>query len=167
MSLEDFKSIYYMEYAHRVLGRVIGLAFVLPATYFILRRQVPRNFAYGLGAVGALIGFQGFLGWWMVKSGLKEEELQAQDGVPRVSQYRLAAHLGTAFGVYTLMVLMGLSVLKKNKFLRMDAAARKVWTDSLATPEVIRLRKKVVGLSHMIFVTALSGNIYPRGKILT
>jgi cytochrome c oxidase assembly protein subunit 15 len=167
MSLEDFKSIYYMEYTHRVLGRVIGLAFVLPATYFILRRQVPRNFAYGLGAVGALIGFQGFLGWWMVKSGLKEEGLQAQNGVPRVSQYRLAAHLGTAFGVYTLMVLMGLSVLKKNKFLRMDAAARKVWTDSLATPEVIRLRKKVVGLSHMIFVTALSGNIYPGGKILT
>ena len=72
MSIEDYKSIYYMEYTHRVLGRVIGLAFVLPAAYFILRKQVPRKFAYGLGAVGALIGFQGFLGWWMVKSGLKE-----------------------------------------------------------------------------------------------
>lgn len=157
MSLEDFKSIYYMEYTHRVLGRVIGLAFVLPATYFILQRQVPRKFAYGLGAVGTLIGFQGFLGWWMVKSGLNEEELQAQDGVPRVSQYRLAAHLGTAFGVYTLMVLMGLTVLKKNKFLRLDAAGRKMWTDSLATPAVKRFRGKMIGLSHMIFVTVLSG----------
>lgn len=93
----------------------------------------------------------------MVKSGLKEPELQAQDGVPRVSQYRLAAHLGTAFGVYTLMLLMGLSVLKKNKFLRMDATARKLWTDSLATSEVKRFRGKMIGLSHMIFITALSG----------
>ena len=166
MSLDDFKSIYYMEYTHRVLGRVIGLAFVLPATYFIQRRQVSRKFAYGLGAVGALIGFQGFLGWWMVKSGLKEEELQAQDGVPRVSQYRLAAHLGTAFGVYTLMVLMGLSVLKRNKFLKLDAVARKMWTDSLATPEVKRFRTKMVGLSHMIFITALSGTIFVRKPLI-
>jgi len=95
----------------------------------------------------------------MVKSGLNEEELQAQDGVPRVSQYRLAAHLGTAFGVYTLMVLMGLTVLKKNKFLRLDAAGRKMWADSLATPAVKRFRGKMIGLSHMIFITVLSGTV--------
>ena len=159
MELEDFKSIYYMEYSHRLLGRVIGLAFVLPAAYFVIRRKVSRRFAFALGGIGVLIGFQGFLGWWMVQSGLTEEELQVQDGVPRVNQYRLAAHLGTAFAVYTLMVLSGLSVLKKNKFLRMDSFARKAWVDSLSTNEIKRFRGKVVGLSHMIIATALSGII--------
>jgi heme a synthase len=157
MSMEDFKSIYYMEYTHRVLGRIIGVAFVLPAAYFIGRGKVSLRFAYGLAGVGALIGFQGFLGWWMVKSGLKAEELQAQDGVPRVSQYRLAAHLGTAFAVYSIMVLMGLGVLKKNKFLKMDSLARTKLVESLSSPVVKKFRGKVVGLSHMIFITALSG----------
>jgi len=146
-----------MEYTHRMLGRVIGLGFILPATYFVVRRKVSRRFALGLGGIGVLIGFQGFLGWWMVQSGLKAEELQVQDGVPRVSQYRLAAHLGTAFGVYSVMVLLGLSVLRKNKFLRMDSLARNSWVQSLASPKVKRFRGKVIGLSHIVFLTALSG----------
>ena len=158
MSLEDFRSIYYMEYTHRMLGRVIGLAFAVPATYFIARGKVSRRFAFSLGGIGALIGFQGFLGWWMVKSGLSADKLDAQDGVPRVSQYRLAAHLGTAFGVYSIMVLLGLSVLRNNKFLRLDSIARTKWIENLSGPQVKRFRGKVVGLSHLIFVTALSGN---------
>lgn len=157
MTLEDFKSIYYMEYTHRLLGRVIGLAFVLPATYFILRKRVSRRFALGLVGIGGLIGFQGFLGWWMVQSGLKEEGLVAQDGIPRVNQYRLAAHLGTAFGVYTIMVLMGLGVLRRNRFLRMDAATREVIRGELGTAEVKKFRGKTIALSHMVFVTVLSG----------
>ena len=158
MDLEDFKSIYYMEYTHRILGRVIGLAFVIPATYFVARRKVSRRFGLGLLGIGGLIGFQGFLGWWMVKSGLKADELQAQDGVPRVSQYRLAAHLGTAFAVYSLMVLLGLRVLNANKALRMDSITRSRWIESLSAPPVKRFRGKAIGLSHMIFVTALSGS---------
>lgn len=146
-----------MEYTHRMLGRVIGLSFVLPAVYFIARGKVSRRFAWGLGGIGALIGFQGFLGWWMVKSGLKAEELHAQDGVPRVSQYHLAAHLGTAFAVYSVMVLLGLSVLKWNKFLRMDSLAQKNWIESLSRPEVRRFRGKAIGLLHMVFITVLSG----------
>lgn len=157
MSLEEFKRIYYMEWHHRILGRIIGVAFILPASYYIVRRKVPRKFAMGLVGIGALIGFQGFLGWWMVQSGLRENELVAQDGVPRVSQYRLAAHLGTAFGVYTLMLLMGLSVLRRHKLGRMDPVVREKLIESLSTPEVKRFRGKVVGLSHIIFLTALSG----------
>ena len=157
MSLRDFKSIYYMEYTHRLLGRVIGLTFVLPAAYFIACGKVSRRFAWTLGGIGLLIGFQGFLGWWMVKSGLKREELIAQDGVPRVSQYRLAAHLGTAFGVYSIMILLGLSVLRKNRFIRMDSLARIKLVESLSTKEVKRFRGKTIGLLHMIFVTVLSG----------
>lgn len=146
-----------MEYTHRLLGRVIGLSFVLPAAYFIIRGKVSRRFTWALGGIGVLIGFQGFLGWWMVKSGLKAEELQVQDGVPRVSQYRLAAHLGTAFGVYSIMVLLGLSVLRKNRFLRMDSLARTKLFESLSNPDIKRFRGKIIGLSHMVFVTALSG----------
>ena len=157
MSLNDFKEIYYMEYTHRLLGRVIGLSFVLPATYFIARGKVSRRFAWALGGAGTLIGFQGFLGWWMVKSGLKAEELHAQDGIPRVSQYRLAAHLGTAFGVYAIMVMLGLNVLKKNKFLRMNSMAQTNWIQSLSNPDVKRFRGKTIGLLHMVFITVLSG----------
>ena len=97
----------------------------------------------------------------MVKSGLKEDGLVAQDGVPRVSQYRLAAHLGTAFMVYTLMVLMGLSVLRQHKYARMDPLLRAKLVESLSTPDVRRLRGTVVGLSHIIFLTALSGMLSP------
>jgi len=147
-----------MEWHHRILGRIIGVAFILPASYYIVRRKVPKKFAMGLVGIGALIGFQGFLGWWMVQSGLRENELVAQDGVPRVSQYRLAAHLGTAFGVYTLMLLMGLSVLRRHKLGRMDPVVREKLIESLSTPEVKRFRGKVVGLSHIIFLTALSGS---------
>jgi heme a synthase len=157
MDMDDFKSIYYMEYTHRLLGRIIGLSFVLPAAYFIVRRKVSAQLALSLGGIGALIGFQGFLGWWMVQSGLKKEELRAQDGVPRVNQYYLAAHLGTAFGVYTIMVLLGLSVLKKNKFVRIDSLARKKWVESLGGAEIKRFRGRVIGLSHSIFATAVSG----------
>jgi heme a synthase len=157
MSLDDYKQIYYMEWTHRILGRTIGLAFVLPAIYFIGRGKVSRRFAFGLVGVSLLIGVQGFLGWWMVKSGLKEEDLVAQDGVPRVSQYRLAAHLGTAFGVYALMLLMGLSVLAQHKLVKMDPATRAQLIERLSTPEVRRFRGTVVGLSHIIFLTALSG----------
>lgn len=155
-----------MEYTHRTLGRAIGLAFALPATYFIVKRKVSTRFAWRLGGIGALIGFQGFLGWWMVRSGLNADGLQVQDGVPRVSQYRLAAHLGTAFGVYSIMVLLGLSVLRKNKFVRLDSLAQKTWIDSLVSPEVKSFRGKVVGLSHITFLTVLSGILFnPRSNI--
>jgi heme a synthase len=157
MSLNDFKEIYYMEYTHRLLGRVIGLTFILPAAYFIARGKVSRRFALRLGGIGTLIGFQGFLGWWMVKSGLNVEELRAQDGVPRVNQYRLTAHLGTAFAVYSIMILLGLSVLKSNRFLQMDSLARTRWSQSLATPDVRRFRGTTIGLLHMVFITVLSG----------
>jgi heme a synthase len=146
-----------MEWLHRVLGRVIGVAFVLPAGYFIARGKVSRRFAGGLVGIAGLIGLQGVLGWWMVQSGLDYQGLAVQDGVPRVSQYRLAAHLGTAFLVYTAMVLMALSVLRRNKFLRLDALKRTEWIQSLSSNNILQFRKSIVGLSHAIFITALSG----------
>ena len=71
MSLDDFKFIYWMEYAHRMWGRVLGLVFALPASYFAYRGWVNGALGTRLGLLFAMGGTQGLMGWWMVKSGLK------------------------------------------------------------------------------------------------
>ena len=96
MTLEEFKKIYYMEWGHRLWGRFVGLSFVIPAVYFVARRKVAAHMSLRLLGISGLIAFQGVLGWYMVKSGLKDD-LFAPGSHPRVSQYRLTAHLGAAF----------------------------------------------------------------------
>jgi len=101
-NLQDFKDIYFWEWLHRVIGRFIGLVFLLPFLYFLLTKQLSKStikksiILLGLGA------FQGFMGWYMVKSGLVDN--------PDVSHYRLAAHLTTAFVTfaYTFWVALDL-----------------------------------------------------------
>ena len=88
MTLGAFKAIFFWEWLHRLLGRVIGLAFALPLIWFALRRAIPRGYGWRLVALLALGGLQGAIGWWMVKSGLV--------GRIDVSHYRLAVHLMTA-----------------------------------------------------------------------
>ncbi len=88
-SIEDFKGIYRWEYIHRLLGRLIGIVFILPFIYFLFTKQIDRKLLPKLIAVFLLGAFQGFLGWYMVKSGLVDD--------PYVSHYRLAIHLMTAF----------------------------------------------------------------------
>ena len=70
MNLVDFKSIYFWEYVHRLLGRVIGMAFALPLAWFVWKRAIPRGYGWKLGAIFALGALQGAIGWWMVASGL-------------------------------------------------------------------------------------------------
>ena len=88
MSLSAFKMIFFWEWFHRILGRVIGMAMVVPFAYFALRRLIPAGYSWRLFALTALVGFQGAIGWWMVASGLEYRT--------DVSHYRLAAHLLTA-----------------------------------------------------------------------
>ncbi len=90
MSLSEFKTIYWWEWGHRQLGRVIGLVWGLGFVYFALRRQIPTGWTGRLVWIGALGGLQGAIGWWMVHSGL-------QEGMLDVASYRLATHLGLAF----------------------------------------------------------------------
>ncbi len=102
MSLEEFKDIFFWEWIHRVIGRAIGLVFIFPFIYFLIRKQLSKptiRKAFILLGLGA---FQGFLGWYMVKSGLVDR--------PDVSHYRLAMHLTTAFitFAYTLWVALDL-----------------------------------------------------------
>lgn len=155
MNLEEFKQIYWMEWTHRLWGRVVGITFLLPTVYFIARRRVSAPMARRLVGICGLIGFQGFLGWWMVKSGLKDD-LFAQGSHPRVSQYRLAAHLGTAFVAYLAMLWNGLHILRENKLLRNPTEGLKL-LETLQKPELRPFKRLVGGLSILIFLTAMSG----------
>jgi cytochrome c oxidase assembly protein subunit 15 len=101
-TLEEFKSIYWWEYIHRFLGRLIGLVFLLPFIYFWFRKKLTPDLFKKLVIILILGGFQGVLGWYMVKSGLNRE--------PRVSHYRLAAHLISAFTVFGFTFWTGLSL---------------------------------------------------------
>lgn len=94
-TLEDFKSIFWWEYIHRLVGRVLGMVFIIPFLFFLFKGWLTNKLKLQLLLVFALGAFQAFLGWFMVKSGLVNE--------PRVSHFRLAAHLITAF--FTCMVI--------------------------------------------------------------
>lgn len=104
MSVHDFKPIFWMEYAHRLLGRLIGLAYLIPLAYFMVRRKIDRSLLPWLSGIFLLGGLQGAMGWYMVASGLVDD--------PRVSQYRLTAHLGLALLIFAVMFWTALSLLK-------------------------------------------------------
>jgi cytochrome c oxidase assembly protein subunit 15 len=104
MSLAEFKNIYFWEYVHRLLGRVIGLAFALPLAFFALKRAIPRGYGWKLVALLALGGLQGAIGWWMVASGLVDR--------PEVSHIRLAVHLLTALAIFGGLVWVALDLLR-------------------------------------------------------
>ena len=91
--LSDFKQIFYWEYIHRMLGRLIGLVFIVPFIYFLLKKKISGTFVWKLLILFALGALQGFFGWYMVKSGLVND--------PHVSHFRLALHLVTALVTFT------------------------------------------------------------------
>ena len=103
MSLDDFKLIYWFEFAHRLLARSLGLIFALPLAWFWWRGWIPRRLRWPLLGVLGLGAFQGWLGWYMVQSGLVD--------IPRVSHYRLAAHLSLALLIFALMLRLALGLL--------------------------------------------------------
>lgn len=103
MSLDGFKSIFMYEYLHRVLGRLIGVIFLLPLLYFAMRGRIRQGLMPKLVVLFFMGGLQGLLGWYMVKSGLVNN--------PHVSQYRLTAHLGVAVAIYAYMVWLAFDLL--------------------------------------------------------
>ncbi len=103
MALSEFKVIFWFEFFHRLLARLLGLWFALPLLWFWLRGAIPQRLRWPLLGILALGGAQGYMGWFMVKSGLVD--------VPRVSPYRLAAHLSLALIVYALMFRVALDLL--------------------------------------------------------
>lgn len=136
MSLDAFKRIFWWEYAHRLLGRVIGLAFLLPLLWFALRRRIPAGYGSKLAGVFVLGGLQGALGWYMVQSGLVDD--------PRVSQFRLTAHLGLAFAIFGAMLWIAMSLL----------FPRRAPLD--ATP-LRSARRWAFGIAALVFAMVLTG----------
>ncbi|MDG0978730.1 MAG: COX15/CtaA family protein [Halieaceae bacterium] len=135
MDLDGFKSIFLYEYLHRVLGRLIGLLYFLPLAYFWIKGRIPSDVKGRLVVFLILGGCQGLLGWYMVKSGLVED--------PRVSQYRLAAHLGLAIFLYCCLVWLAFEL---------HARARGVQKHIQTAVSPYAL-----GLVALVFIMALSG----------
>lgn len=136
MDLSAFKSIFWFEYSHRMLGRTIGTAFLLPFLYFLGRRAIPRALAPKLLVLFVLGGMQGLIGWWMVRSGLVDR--------PDVSHYRLTTHLGSAFVLYAALLWATLSQLR-------DVGSRMPLDRPLA--------RLMAGVTTVVFVTVLSGGL--------
>ncbi|KAH8237344.1 hypothetical protein KR038_010151 [Drosophila bunnanda] len=144
MTVDEFKFIFMMEYIHRMWGRAIGGFFLLPAAYFWKKGYFCAKTKKSVLLLGTLIGLQGLMGWYMVKSGL-EDRFQDPNDVPRVSQYRLASHLAAAFVLYALSLSKAMSTLMP------------------ANTFVIQAKSafNIKGLSHltkaMVLLTAISG----------
>ena len=102
-TLSNFKHIFFWEYLHRLIGRLIGLVFIFPFVYFWIKKKLDTSLLLKLFIILALGGFQGVLGWYMVKSGLIDN--------PDVSHYRLAAHLISAFTVYAYTFWVALDLI--------------------------------------------------------
>ncbi len=109
MTLAQFKSIYFWEWVHRLIGRVIGLALALPLAWFWMKQAIPSGYKPRLLALLSLVGFQGAVGWWMVSSGLAVRT--------DVSHFRLAAHLLTALFILGGIVwtVLDLKALARNR----------------------------------------------------
>lgn len=149
MTVNEFKFIYFMEWGHRMLGRVVGVSFLVPLLYFSARgrltmpgmRLQPRLF----GILGLIVG-QGLVGWWMVKSGLEKPKEEWER--VKVSPYRLASHLLSAFGIYTLMFTTGM----------------RVWTGTAVQATKAALPKRVAVL--LTATTALVGTTVASGAFV-
>ncbi len=136
MQLAGFKGIFWWEYGHRLLGRVIGAAFLLPLLWFALRRRIARATAWKLAGIFALGGLQGAMGWYMVQSGLVDD--------PRVSPFRLTAHLALALVIFAAMLWVGMSLLAPQR-------------PALASPAQLAARRFARAIVALVFVMALTG----------
>ncbi|KAJ7162529.1 cytochrome oxidase assembly protein-domain-containing protein [Mycena crocata] len=159
-TLDDFKRIFYMEWSHRILGRLIGVTFVVPLAYFAITKKISTPLAFKLSGLGVLIGAQGALGWYMVQSGMEDSLLETPGAVPRVSHYRLAAHLAMAFALYTGMFSTGMAIMKDWRFARTGLASglpETAFTAAINNPITKRFKFYSWALTGLVLLTALSG----------
>jgi len=135
MDLEGFKGIFWLEYFHRLLGRLIGVAVVVPLLYFLWRRVLAPPLALKLGGIFLLGALQGALGWYMVQSGLVDD--------PRVSHFRLTAHLALAFAIYAAMLWIALDLLNP--------------APAPAAPRVGRVRRLAWAVTALVIAMVVTG----------
>ncbi|MDK8872765.1 heme A synthase [Paracoccus sp. SSJ] len=139
MDLASFKRIYWWEWSHRLLGRLVGLVWAAGFVFFLATRRIPTGWTPRLLLLGALGGAQGAIGWWMVHSGLSGEMV-------RVASYRLATHLGLAFAILGLIAWYVLALSRSEAALLRARRAGEAKLFSMTT-----------GLMHLAFVQILLG----------
>ena len=139
MTLDEFKVIFWWEWGHRQLGRLVGLVWALGFGFFVLTRRVPAGWSRRLLGLGALGGLQGAIGWWMVSSGLT-------GGMISVASYRLALHLGLAFAILGLCAWY-VFLLGRSETDLLQAGRNKER----------RLHGVTTGVMHLLFVQILLG----------
>jgi len=139
MTLEEFKTIFWWEWGHRLLGRLVGLVWAGGMLWFWLRRAIPPGWAGRLALPGLLGGLQGAIGWWMVASGLTGDRVD-------VASYRLAIHLGLAFAILGLLAWYVMLLGRSEAALMTARRGREAKLFSLAT-----------GLMHFAFLQILLG----------
>lgn len=151
MDLSEFKYIYFWEYAHRMMGRTIGLAFCLPWAYLTVRNRIPSGYQPRLALLCGFGGLQGVVGWWMVQSGLGEDRRGDSHQI-RVQPTRLATHLGLAMFTYSGLVWTALDIFKLPHFQNKAAEM---------PPRILEVAKSLrwggAALAGLTFTTILSG----------
>lgn len=141
MTMSEFKSIFWWEYVHRLIGRTVGFVFLFPCLYFVVRRRITKKQGMKLLLLFLLGGAQGVLGWYMVKSGLVKH--------PEVSHFRLTAHLTLAFLLFGATLWQGLQ-FKTDRFPKAqpgDKGGGKLWRISVALMALVMLQ---VALGAMV-----------------
>jgi len=151
ITMEDFKFIWLMEYGHRMWGRTIGAFYYIPATLMLAAGYFTPALKKRVALGGVFLACQGLMGWYMVKSGLDHKNFEGPNDVPRVSQYRLAAHLSAAMVLYSFMLWNSLSILKPPKNVPMEKFSK---MDALS---LVKFRKLAMGTKGLVFLTAVSG----------
>ncbi len=141
MQLSDFKVIYWWEWGHRQLGRVVGLVWAIGFFWFLLRRQIPTGWTPRLLFIGALGGMQGAIGWWMVSSGVTSGESMVD-----VASYRLAMHLGLAFVILGFIAWYMMMLSRPERALMQARRGKEAKLFGLST-----------GLLHFAFLQILIG----------
>ena len=157
LDLAGFKEIFWLEYIHRLWGRLIGFVFLIPFLWFWIHGRIPKGYGATLAGLFVLGGLQGFLGWVMVASGLVDR--------PSVSHYRLAAHLGLAMIIYAALLWVALGLLDPRGGSALEPRARKHWRAVLILLVVTIFYGALVaglraGLVHNTF-PLMSGSLVP------
>lgn len=166
ISLDKFKSIYWMEHAHRVYGRLLGLYIVIPSLVFAVspsatkRRIIPSlTIRRSLAFCNALVIFQGALGWWMVKSGLRKKEDVSKGDRISVSAHRLAAHLSSAVLLYIITLNTSLKILSSGFSSSIENIGGLTKNNKILTNNslISKLRTRAHGSASLVLMTLFSG----------
>ncbi|EPY52612.1 type I ferredoxin Etp1/cytochrome oxidase cofactor Cox15 [Schizosaccharomyces cryophilus OY26] len=158
MTVDEFKHIFFWEWFHRVLGRGIGLLIAVPSFYMLARGKYSPWLKRRLVGLTGLVGLQGVIGWWMVKSGLSKQLFE--DGShPRVSHYRLATHLAAAVALYVGLIWTGHGILQRHSFLKAFKNGTSSTVNSMVSSvkSMKGLRFGAFSLVGLVLTTLLSG----------